>query len=492
MVIRKDIFWYLAGAAALAAWFALNIFRGNPQVDESLYIYKVRQVMHGVRLYRDVAWTQMPLFPYIFAVLLKISGFGLIQARMANMLFVVIAAAASAAIIRRELPGRNGALLWVAIFITPLTGYLLILVKHHALETAGVLSALLLLRRENIRDEIRLPAAMALFCIVGCIRAPYIAAPPVLFLWMAVFHRKRLFPVFLAALTGTLVFAVVYLLFVRGAADQARFGMWRLTAGLFPPPEGGRTGLMLMRLRYIETAFIVYLPVSGAAALAWLILIVRKGISGTFSFLWNNPWLLLTFGLPLTWISPCIFTNNPQTNWLICAVIVWGVGTASLFRELEIKSSLIPPIIAVFFITGFVLNFPFGFSKVNPLASLSESSRLVDQYVKANDVFFSCQLFEGTTSRGRLFPDSELSIFGFDVKLDAGSPRARKYHILTPDRLAHAMAGKELKALVLTDFYCPDFSRPPLRDALRANYRLLRKIPHYGQGQKDAMFFIPR
>lgn len=493
---RIDSVFIVLVCLLATAWYLLNIYRGTPQVDEGIYIYKAKEVMSGVRLYRDAAWTQPPLFPYILGPFLKITGYGLVEARLANFIFVVIAALLALTLIRRELPGWDGAVLWAAVFLTPLVSYYLILFKHHALEAALTLFSLFLLRRENLRPAARLSLAMISMAVLACIRMPYIATFPLLFIYFLLFHRKEPRAVVLSAIAGAAVLAVVYLLFLRGCFPQARFGTWNLTAGLFPPPPGGKAGYLLSRAQYLESVIRGYFPVLGLMCSLALACLLRKGPRRCARFLIREHWLLLVFVLPFSWISPGLFTNNPQNNWVVNAVIVWGVGAAAVVRKLRESNTGVgsPRAIAAtaigFFAVGAALNYPFGFNREPALASLYTSYRLTKMIVPDAQPIFSCQVFEGAVAP--LLPDSQLSVFGYSDRMKSSDPAARKNHILTEDRLVRALESRTPGAVLVTEYYCPDFSREPLRSALRNNYKRIRTLRNYGQGQGVMRYFIPQ
>ncbi|MDD5308987.1 MAG: hypothetical protein PHU25_16865 [Deltaproteobacteria bacterium] len=91
----------LGGFAVMSAHFRRV---GLMAADESFYAVAARNVMRGELPYRDFAYTQMPLFPYIDGAILKIVGFSMEKHRMVS----AIAAALGVAIIVLALRSRLG------------------------------------------------------------------------------------------------------------------------------------------------------------------------------------------------------------------------------------------------------------------------------------------------------------------------------------------------------------------------------------------------
>ena len=55
--------------------------------DEGFYLAAAERVTAGMVPYHDFGYTQTPLFPYYLGAVLKVLGFGLIEFRLANVVF---------------------------------------------------------------------------------------------------------------------------------------------------------------------------------------------------------------------------------------------------------------------------------------------------------------------------------------------------------------------------------------------------------------------
>lgn len=99
----------VAATAVLGAYAALAVhYHGASAMapDESFYSVAARDALAGRALYRDFAYTQMPLLPYVSGSILALTGHTLFAHRAVNAIWGAIALAAVMWIVRR----RTGAL----------------------------------------------------------------------------------------------------------------------------------------------------------------------------------------------------------------------------------------------------------------------------------------------------------------------------------------------------------------------------------------------
>src|ERR1700677_3660672 len=69
-------YWYVLFAVIYGA-FAFNyFFYGGFIEDEGIYALAARNVMDGMKPYRDFFFAQMPLLPYVYAAWFSIFGAG--------------------------------------------------------------------------------------------------------------------------------------------------------------------------------------------------------------------------------------------------------------------------------------------------------------------------------------------------------------------------------------------------------------------------------
>ena len=212
---------------AYAALATLALRFGRPNADEGFYALVSSEVMHGKLLYRDIAYTQTPLLPYLQGVVLSIIGFGVFEQRLLNVLVSTAALALTLHLWRkRELRTSEWlplAMLWV--FALPLLYFCTIGKTYAMTQLALVVAAAALVSPGKLLPRLLLLSTAGVVAI-GC-RLP--AAPAVLVLWgaFALEHRRvipRAILIGLPLALGLLVFAPLLL----PAPGNALFWMWTL------------------------------------------------------------------------------------------------------------------------------------------------------------------------------------------------------------------------------------------------------------------------
>ena len=217
----------LALVIAYAALATLALRFGRPNADEGFYALVSSEVMHGKLLYRDIAYTQTPLLPYLQGVALSVIGFGVFEQRLLNVLLATAALGLTLHLWRKRGLSTSEVLplasLW--IFALPILYYCTIGKTYAMTQLALVVAAaaLVLPGRPGIR---LLLLSIAGVIAVGC-RLP--AGPSVAVLWGAfALHHRRTLP--LVTLVG-MPFALGLLALaplILPAPGNALYWMWTL------------------------------------------------------------------------------------------------------------------------------------------------------------------------------------------------------------------------------------------------------------------------
>jgi len=126
------------GTYAILAGFYMQ--RGPMNSDEGFYAMAARCVMEGRLPYRDFAYTQMPLLPYLNGLAMSVTGFGLAAQRGINMLWGAVGLLTLAVALRRHLEAWEPALLaGFAVSVSPWFAFFTAYGKSYA--AAGALCA---------------------------------------------------------------------------------------------------------------------------------------------------------------------------------------------------------------------------------------------------------------------------------------------------------------------------------------------------------------
>lgn len=90
---RRGFLTAAIAAALYVAIASLFVFHGKPNADEGFYAAISHEVMQGKLPYRDLAYTQTPLLPYVQGAAMSFIGFGVAQQRWLNVTFQAISLA---------------------------------------------------------------------------------------------------------------------------------------------------------------------------------------------------------------------------------------------------------------------------------------------------------------------------------------------------------------------------------------------------------------
>ncbi|MEO6567120.1 MAG: hypothetical protein ABIO94_00030 [Opitutaceae bacterium] len=120
---------------------AFHIFFGALNVDEGFYSLAARSVMEGEIPYRDFAYAQTPLLPYVNGPLLSVTGYGLFQQRAVNGLWAFLAIVIAGYLVARRTHVVYGILLASVFSTTPAWMYFVHLGKTYAFVCFAVMLA---------------------------------------------------------------------------------------------------------------------------------------------------------------------------------------------------------------------------------------------------------------------------------------------------------------------------------------------------------------
>lgn len=124
-----------------AAAAAFHIFFGALNVDEGFYSLAARSAMEGKIPYRDFAYAQLPLLPYVNGPLLSVVGHGLFAQRLVNGLWAVLALALAAYLVGRRTHPLLGIFLALTFSTTPAWLYFVHLGKTYSFTGFAVMLA---------------------------------------------------------------------------------------------------------------------------------------------------------------------------------------------------------------------------------------------------------------------------------------------------------------------------------------------------------------
>lgn len=118
---------------------AFHIFFGALNVDEGFYSLAARSVMQGQIPYRDFAYAQLPLLPYVNGPLLSVVGFGLFAQRLVDGGWALLALTIAGILVARRTHALFGIFLAVTFSTTPAWMYFVHLGKTYAFTSCAAM-----------------------------------------------------------------------------------------------------------------------------------------------------------------------------------------------------------------------------------------------------------------------------------------------------------------------------------------------------------------
>ena len=194
------------------------LFYGKLNGDEAWYLYAGKLVYEGQIPYRNFAFTQMPLLPYIYGIPQFLFGQGMLVGRATSLFFAILSFLLALKVAHRY-SGTTGAGLTAIFLGTFFFGmYNLTIVKTYALVTFFFMLTFFLLS-SNLSEAKKYSLAVTSMFLAGVTR---LSAMPAAFLiliyvlWVASNHRTRLLALGVSSLLS--FFTLLVLAMDPGAA----------------------------------------------------------------------------------------------------------------------------------------------------------------------------------------------------------------------------------------------------------------------------------
>jgi hypothetical protein len=447
----------IGGVVLYALLSAVFVFRGRLNHDEGWYLYAARLVWRGDLPFRDFAFTQMPLMPYVYG-LVQLPEPSIYLGRLVSFAFGTAAVALCVRVAWRE-AGRPAAAAVALLCVAFPTGvYNLTLVKTYAL-VAFFLAAVLAALTSPARPRVAFPIATA--AATGLV---------------------------LTRTSGVVLAGIVVVYALWRAPD--RLTRWRAAA---PPVIGAVLGGALLLLDPVSTRF----GLSTFHQLLWhhasistrVDVIVTERIPEWMGDYWGYL-VLVAVALLAVVVSPEVrnYVREKPVHWMMAVGLVAYFAlhlVTGQWAPVESAAPVIPVILAMSIVL--VFRWCFGPEGTHPatrwapvavaagvlaLAVLtvvhpSASGYIVrrdapESVAAANDVADYVRAHTMPSDRvlalwGQpatldadrdLVDDATLGVFSYE---DMSTRRARDLHYVNQERLAALLDARTPAAVVLTD-----------------------------------------
>jgi hypothetical protein len=470
-------------AAVLAAALYLGIAghfvrHGMINFDEGFYAYVARDVMRGRLPYRDFAYTQTPLLPYLQGAAMSVTGYGVREQRWINAAVGALALALGLLMWRRQ-GVRQGHCLVLALvwcLCVPLLYY----------DTIGKTYAWaqlwLVVAAAAFFWPVRPLGKLALFSVagvlaVGC-RLTVLPAVLGLGVGLVVLEKQRLSWTLLIAVP---VLAALSMLGPFFAADPANASFWGLYYHFWYHSQSA------LPSQHLDSLWQSIVMVPGIAVLAVV------ALAGA----WRNPrepgsWILwaglagwvLSAGLP-----------DVYTDYAIPCLPLVIIGSGGLFRPRAYSSRAMTvgfPVVLLAVTAGRLFIPLHDIFLDGYLDAVDRTGAYVRNHTRPEDLVLTPMPEIALAAHRNVPAGLELGKFGVTVEMDA--PTALRRHILTMEHLRELIGSERAPVVVLCRFRNGNFawSVPSLRHFNGSFRRQLFEtlLQHYGCTYLDDHFLV--
>jgi hypothetical protein len=459
----------------LAGYFVQH---GMLNFDEGFYAYVARDVMRGRVPYRDFAYTQTPVLPYLEGAAMSLTGYGVREQRWIN------AACGALALILGLLVWRRHGVHWAHCAVLTLGWCLCVPLLYY--DTIGKTYAWAQLWLVVAAATFFVPAKplikLALFSLAGvlAVGCRLTVLPAVLGLWvgLAVLERSRLSWTRLIAGPGLAALLILGPFFV---ADPMNASFWELSyhfsyhsQSALPPNH--------FRALWQSIAMAPGVAVLAAVSLARA---------------WRSPWepggWILLAGVA-GWI---LSAGLPEvyTDYAIPCLPLAIVGSGCLFQPALHPSRAMTggfPLVLLGLAVGGLFTPHRGIFLDGYLDAVDHTGAYVRSHTRPEDLVLTPMPEIALAAHRDVPAGLELGKFGVTVEMD--EPTALRRHILTIGRLRQLIGSEQAPVVVLCRFRNGNFawSVPSLRHFSRAAQRQLFEplLQHYGCTYLDDHFLV--
>lgn len=487
LVTASGIVLYALGSLAYVVFGQFN-------ADEGWYLYGSRLVWQGLLPYRDFAYTQMPLHPYVYGVLQGLSA-SLWVGRATSVALALGTVGMSIVVARRYAGAWAGAFAALFLAAFSLGTYFDSIVKTYALVTFCFVATLLVLS-SDLNVSWKYPVALLYVFAAALVRisAIFFVTPVLLYVLIVAPRKVRVLLVLESAAAGLLAgyFLLPSWSSARWALISSHMRHWGPTT-------------LLERITVILTErpvdiLISFGPVVVLGIVALVLLLAER----------HRPWrrdprplVAVTLGLALFAASHLVngiwateyFVPAVTALLPILAIAVgrWNEGAKSTWRSL-VQGALVA--IALLLLLQEGTQHMDLASAQPPLAEIDRAAAFVAENSQPGDAVLALEGLGIVLEAGRpVLPGLALAQFSLQNMDDA---MAQEYHVVNPSMLVAAVKAKTARVVILTesDWSMLRAMSPAAADALlkalEDGYAATLTRQEFGQYEKGIKIYVRR
>jgi 4-amino-4-deoxy-L-arabinose transferase-like glycosyltransferase len=484
----------------LLAEICFLFFLRQINLDEGWYLWASKLVYEGKLPYRDFAFPQGPLLPYVYGAFLRLFGEGLYQGRLLTALLGCLSLLLGIRLARR-LGGEQTVLIFLLLQITTVVAlaFQYAYTATYALATCFLIASILC-ALSDLPETPRAVLTTVLWALATGTRLSIAVAIIPLALYLVITSRRRWRTALVTCATAILSLSLVFGPFLLQSQDVLFYNIFGfhtdrmpLAAQLramrrslvrfvtdFPVPVMlGCVGLAIWAIKTCSTAdrrraWRHHLP-EMMIGLVILSLVAAHLIPRTTDSYYNSlqmPLLNVLGALVLTWAWYHL-ASKPALRW-VGAILLAGVVLLNGIQQVSalIRHNLVatPP--------------------QNQIELARDAAAFIARMTPPGSQILTFDTYLGLESGRRIAPGFEMSFFGYQPTWP--TDRARTYRVVNNELLLEAMRG-DMGAAAFTD-YDLDFlygDRELLLKTLYENFRWAKTIPGLGPYGDDLRIYLP-
>lgn len=492
---------FLILALVLLAELALLLWYRQVNLDEGWYLWASKLVYEGKVLYRDFAYTQTPLLPYIYGLSQQVLGEGLYQGRLFTLALTLATVALCVATAAR-VAGRSAALICLAFFT--LSFFALAQFSYTATYalTAFFMTAALWVAVSGWAERWRIFLAVGLAALAVAVRLSAIVVMPPLLLYLVWQSRAR---------GRTLVFslsvALVWLALVLGfywslAGELMVYDIIGFHTDRLLKPEWHQLRMWHMGMRTLQD-FLLLIGVTVAAGCVgaeqcWRLW--RRGITSVGTV--TGPLLLTLSVTAAAFFAVHLLPRTTDSYYNALQMPLLSLAGALLFagwlaQEQPAQRRYLWVLVVLVMVAhagrqwrGFVRDGYVAWPLRSHLALVQEAAGLLRRFVEPGATLLSFSPHLALEAGLRVAPGYEMAIFAY--RPTWSNEEVARFHVVNNEwLLADLNAGAS--AVALTDFDLEQIygEREAVQETLTRRYRWIAALPLLGPYSDDLNLYLP-
>ena len=474
---------------------AVYLLFGQANSDEGWYLYASKLVFEGALPYRDFAYTQMPLLPYIYGAA-QILQPGLFLGRLTSIIISFGTLGMSIVIARRYAGRIAGAITALLMASFTFCIYYNSIVKTYAL-VSFCFAATLFVLSSDLSETWKYLLALVYAFVAVLVRetAVFFAASILVYILFAAPYKARIFALLESAAAGLM--GGFFVLPDWPAASWDLLGSHLNHWGGAPLFDQVKE-ILTVRLPDIAQNFGPLL-VLGTAAL-YFVFQRRETRS------WPRdpaPLVASTVGLVLFGASH-LLNGIWQIEYIVPAATVLLPILAIALSRLHAEASSPTRVFVQGTVIAVMILLPLGESTQHtdltgerlPMAEIQQVANFVAQNSKPTDTVLALEALDVVVDANRsALPGLTLAQFSLQ-NMDTAS--AQRLHVVNYDMVAQAIDRKDARVIVLTDADlsmlagADPLDRGALPRALDQNYRQALVMTQFGQYSRTLYVYLSR